>query len=335
MTHHRTALALCPAGHEGRAVCIADLLFAMGTLAENDSAMPSSYDLSEIILLGSEVEKLLDPSHPYLVDVNRNRAVLHLKNGEFNVAFMLFQEAAMHQTGSTREKLSVAVEWAAAARINGHASTHNAYMTAMDLFDQCQITCTTVDSKYEFFTSHFTAQEASSLSSNAASFAIEEGRLEEAVEILERGRTFVWATMCGYRTELSELQRASPELAERFASLNFTLERFVVVSEQLSSMGETLDMFPTSWSSHTDRTMHVNALRREWQSVLQQIRKVAGFRDFLQPLSFDNLLDAAVEGPVIMLNLCDYGADVLILSMGSEHRVVRVSLGPPMERLIS
>ena len=63
-----------------------------------------------------------------------------------------------------------------------------------------------VDSKHDFLVHHLTAKEASSLSSDAASFAIEEGRLKEAVEILERGRTFVWATMRGYSPELGKLR---------------------------------------------------------------------------------------------------------------------------------
>jgi tetratricopeptide (TPR) repeat protein len=332
VAHHHTALELCPVGHEGRIGCIADLLFAVRIFAEKAESALSPHHLQDAIALGSEAEVLLDSNHPYLVDINRNRAVLHLKIHQFDTAFSLFQKAADHQTGSTREKLSVAVEWATAARLNQHYSTQDAYMIAMDLFDRCQITYMTVDSKHEFLTRHFTVQEATTLSSDAASFAIEEDRLEDAVEILERGRTFVWATMRGYRTEVEQLRTASTELADRFELLSTDLERFAALSELPSQITATSNVFPTPWPSHIDRSMHVgNSLGSQWRKTLQDIRSVAGFRDFLGPLCFDDLLVAAAEGPVTMFNLCSYGADALILCPPGnvERRLVRVPLGPP------
>ena len=183
----------------------------------------------------------------------------------------------------------------------------------MDLMDRCQITYMTVDSKHEFLARHLTAKEASSLSSDAASFAIERGRLKEAVEILERGRTFVWATMRGYRSELDDLRSVRPDLADKFGSLSTNLERFAVLSELPSQMTEHSTLMPLD-----DRAVHGgNILRGQWDATVKEIRKVLGFRRFLKPQLFDGLYglrQAAAEGPVIMLNLSNnYKADALVL----------------------
>ena len=164
-----------------------------------------------------------------------------------------------------RERLSTAVEWAAEARGHQHNSTKDAYNTAMDLLDRCQITYMKVDSKHDFLVHHLTAKEASSLSSDAASFAIEEGRLKEAVEILERGRTFVWATMRGYRPELGKLRSHYPKLAENSESLSTKLERFAVLSELPSS-------HPTSLAHLDNRAVRDgNVLRDDWDVTLKDI----------------------------------------------------------------
>lgn len=231
VTHHYAALELCPRGHYGRVDCIADLVFAVRTLVEKGGLTLSSSKLQEAIVLGSEAMTLLGPRHPYLVDICRNLAVLHLKVEEFDSAFDLFRQATGEDTGGTRERLSVAVEWATAARLHKHESAQDAYLMAMDLLDRCQITYLTVDLKHEFLSRHFTTKEAASLSSDAASFAMEEDRLEDAVEILERGRTFVWATMRGYRPELAELRKVRPALAEQFQRLSMDVERFAALSE--------------------------------------------------------------------------------------------------------
>ena len=74
-------------------------------------------------------------------------------------------------------KDSAAVEWAADSEACSHqhdtAEDSDAYKIAMDLLDRCQITYMRVDSKHEFLALHdLTAKEASSLSSDAASFQL-------------------------------------------------------------------------------------------------------------------------------------------------------------------
>ena len=309
---------------------IAVLAFTARVIAERGGfALTSLVQHFMIVKYLSQAIDGVDNNHPCLVSIYRNTAVLYLKLFKFDKAFEHFKKAAQHEMGTLRERLSAAVEWAAEARRHQHDTTEDAYKAAMDLMDRCQITYMTVDSKHEFLARHLTAKEASSLSSDAASFAIEKGQLKEAVEILERGRTFVWATMRGYRPELEELCRVKPDLADKFKSLSTKLERFAVLSELPSPLTEHSTLKPLDDRAVRDG----NALRDKWDATVKEIRNVLGFRRFLEPQSFDGLhglRQAAAEGPVVMLNLSNnYKADALILLPNAP--IIPVPLGKPEE----
>jgi hypothetical protein len=266
-------------------------------------------------------------------------------------AFQYFEEAAKHGTGTLRERLSAAIEWAAKARGFQHNTTEDAYETAMDLLDRCQITYTTVDSKHEFLTRHLpvTAKEASSLASDAASLAIENGHSKKAVEIVERGKTFVWATMCGYRPDLVALCNVGPDLADKFQFLSTKLERFAALSELPSSHPTlaTQIVLRNSWQNDQgarrpstppqpldDRAVRVGSvIGDEWDAIVKGTRNLVGFREFLKPQSFGGpggLRQAAAKGPVVMLNLSnDYGADALVLLPSAQ--IIPVRLGNPAD----
>ena len=308
---------------------IAVLAFTARVIAERGGFKSTPLVVRIVEYLSQAISDVDNDDHPCFVGIYQNTAVLYLKSFfEFDKAFQHFKKAAKYGLGILRERLSAAVEWAAEARRHQHNTTEDAYKTAMDLLDRCQIMYMTVDSKHEFLVHHLIAKEASSLPSDAASFAIEKGHLKEAVEILERGRTFVWYTMHGYRPELGKLRSVSPDLADKFESLSTKLERFAVLSK-----------LPSSHPTHhallaplDDRAVRDGSvLRDEWEATVKDIRNVLGFRGFLKPQSFDGLHglhQAAAKGPVIMLNLSNnYRADALILLHSAP--IILVPLGKP------
>jgi hypothetical protein len=54
-------------------------------------------------------------------------------------------------------------------------------------------------------------------------------------------------------------------------------------------------------------------VHRKWISVLEQIRSLDSFHDFLLPASFDTLQKAAAYGPIVILNASDSSCDALIM----------------------
>ena len=62
--------------------------------------------------------------------------------------------------------------------------------------------------------------------------------------------------------------------------------------------------------SGVDRRM---ALAREWDALVEEVRTLDGFEDFLQPPSLEQLLPAAKHGPVVVVNVSRWRCDALVV----------------------
>lgn len=63
-------------------------------------------------------------------------------------------------------------------------------------------------------------------------------------------------------------------------------------------------------TSVVDRRM---ALAREWDDLVAQVRGLDGFHDFLRPPPLETLLEAAADGPVVVVNVSRWRCDALIV----------------------
>lgn len=73
-------------------------------------------------------------------------------------------------------------------------------------------------------------------------------------------------------------------------------------------------MTPDS-QSDTSRTVDRRmALAREWDALVEQVRKLEGFEDFLRPPRLETLLPAATDGPVVVINISQWRCDALIVT---------------------
>lgn len=55
------------------------------------------------------------------------------------------------------------------------------------------------------------------------------------------------------------------------------------------------------------------ALAREWDDLVEQVRQIAGFEEFLKPPPLDTLLAAATGGPVAVVNVSRWRCDALVV----------------------
>ncbi|KAJ6615509.1 CHAT domain-containing protein [Mycena sp. CBHHK59/15] len=319
---HHEALHLCPVIQpehgsaeydEQRFRCLSALVFSLRIYCE----VFGTARAQEAIDLGLEAQALLPEGHPLLVEIQRDLAFLHLCFPEprLDACFHFFRRAVGQETASAKERLSAAVGWASCARRHGDASTEEAYAKAMEQLNRCLAAYSTVDSQHEFLARNLTRVECATLASDAASFAIENDRWNDAVEIIEQGRTFIWSRMRGYRHPIEQLRKADSARAIAFQHLSGEVERFAVTfdSRALSVpfsgalSAARANVLPTSSPSRRD-------LANEWTKKLEDIRThVPGFRDFLKPLPFIRLRRAAADGPVIILNQTQYRSDALIV----------------------
>ncbi|KAH9956730.1 CHAT domain-containing protein [Russula dissimulans] len=230
----------------------------------------------------------------------------------------LFQSTSEMEHADPLTRYKAAATWANFARICRHPSTTLAYEKAMSLIESSFAVGPTLEvqhrltGKWGFFPA---------LPLECASYYIEMGKLEVAVEILERGRTLLWSQMRGLRTPIDQLCASGHAmLAEQFVAISEQLEN-IATSTQAPGIdtgardSATLDDHPSHSSPDVFSQMmdNVRVLERKRGEIAGQIRLVPGFADFLKAVPFGILQTAAACGPVIIINHCHFRSDILII----------------------
>jgi tetratricopeptide (TPR) repeat protein len=130
-----------------------------------------------------------------------------------------------------------------------------------------------------------------------------------ALEVLERGRGVVTGLFLDARTGLDDLKRGHPGLASKFEFLG----------EQLNAdpeLNEKAFRSLTEANTSQPRTSHMNFrinLHRDFDQVVETIRQQPGFSDFLLPATTAEMMNAAVDGPIVVINASRYRSDAIII----------------------
>ncbi|KAJ7465640.1 CHAT domain-containing protein [Mycena latifolia] len=224
-----------------------------------------------------------------------------------------YSRAASSPTGSAKTRFQASQLWAHYAHSYKHPSLLHAYTTAVELVPQVAWLGLSISDR------HHQLLKAGQLVRDAASAAIDAHEYSKAVEWLEQGRSVIWGQFLSLRTPGDDLQMLHPKLAAELVSISNLLET--------SSTRNGTDPAGVSLSQSFEATVrqyHDLADRRD--SLLQQIRGLAGFERFLLPKLISELSHAANIGPVVLLNTSRFHCDALILMPGLEDEVMHVPL---------
>ncbi|GAA0427093.1 CHAT domain-containing protein [Acrocarpospora corrugata] len=142
---------------------------------------------------------------------------------------------------------------------------------------------------------HWMAEYAR-LAGDAAACAIEAGRPEEAVELLETGRGVLLAQSLEARTDLTDLRDRDADLADRFSYLCGRLD-----ADERASLNE-------------DTADRRRELAEELTALVARVRTLPGLDRFLLLPEAAQLVEQAQDGPIVMINMSDYRCDALILT---------------------
>ncbi|KAH9066751.1 CHAT domain-containing protein [Lactarius vividus] len=148
-----------------------------------------------------------------------------------------------------------------------------------------------------------------------ASYQVDLGQLEKAIETLERGRALLWSEMRRLRTTVDQLLEADPHLGRKFAAVNRDLEELTksispshVLSMDSGGADDLRAVDPFS-----SLLLKQRRLLKEREDLISRIQALSGFNSFLASPSFDTLRSAASCGPVIIINHSKWRSDILIL----------------------
>ena len=213
------------------------------------------------------------------------------------------------------DRFQLSCRWAFIARSIGHPTTLTAYKTAMSLMQKSLSFAPTVSIQHVRLVTM--TVYCKNLPFDYASFQIELGRFEEAVETLEQGRGLLWSEMRGLRTHMVRLVEEDSALANRLAEINQELEA-LIKSVAPSGRPEMEDGVARGGADPFGRlVLKQQELVAERDALISQIQGRPGFEGFLKAPSFSTLRLAASRGPVILINNCGYRSDILIVSHNS------------------
>jgi CHAT domain-containing protein len=224
----------------------------------------------------------------------------------------LLPQCLNHESGLL-SRFKVACRWAEAARRSRHPSISTAYETAFSLMQDIRFFAPTVQLQHATFAEH--SHWHSKMPLDYASYQVDLGQLEDAIDTLERGRALLWSEMRHLRASIDTLQQVDPQLGDKFAAVSRELEELtksIAPSHKLNMDDDSADDIRAA-DQFGRVVLKQRGLLKERNKLISQIRALPGFDRFLTSPSFDTLRSAASSGPVIIINHSEWRSDIIIL----------------------
>ncbi|KAL5525288.1 hypothetical protein ACEPAF_9158 [Sanghuangporus sanghuang] len=351
---YRTALTLRPEDHPNRHFPLCNFASSLSYRFDLTGKME---DLEESIMLYRDALAHLPDGHPdcpwSLYDLARSLHTRYEKIGrieDYEESISSLSHATDHTLSRSSDRLRAAHYWATLARSRDHQTTLEAYRIAASILQLALTIRPTLSSRHDFLSSDGRYR---ALALDAASYAIEKGNLSQAIELLEQGRALLWSQMRGFRSPLDQLYAADIALANRLRDCSRALETLTTSSEPRSTIS-TADgnangilAYGGSQNQHSiDQMMvQVRQLSQEQEEMIEEVRRIPGFEDFLRAAPFKVLQQAVSEGPVIVVPcVCipldkDFYADAIdlhneLIRVRREYRVSSVEYDEVLRRVM-
>ncbi|KAJ7206605.1 CHAT domain-containing protein [Mycena pura] len=311
---HREALALREAPHPDRAESLNNLANVIHTRFDQRG---DSQDINEAIQLHRESLALREAPHPNRGDSLQALALclamVYQKTHDghdLDASCDLFREAVTYQSSSPLTRFKHARSWAVTTAQFGHSSCLTGYHKAIELLPQLAALHLDLHSRQDILST----ASVTTLASEAAACAVRLGRYNVAVEFLEASRSIFWSQALHLRTPLVTLAGIHPSLAHKLTELSTQLERtsFRETSRNLLTNAQDKIM------SIESEGKHCRKLNEDWEQVIDSVRLLAGFKDFMRPKSIGALKQAAAPGPIVILTTTDSTCFALIVTSAHE-----------------
>ncbi|MEU7034521.1 CHAT domain-containing protein [Streptomyces sp. NPDC046237] len=169
------------------------------------------------------------------------------------------------------------------------------------------------------------------LASDAAALALRLGDPETALTLLEQGRGVLLAQGVESRGDLTRLRAADPALAAEFERVRDSLSAGPPRPASPTGPGPADPMGAGDEAGLLAESRH--ALARTWDDLLDRIRRLPGLEGFLTAPRVTELLGAASEGPVVVVNVSQYRSDALLVTADRGIEVVALPALTPVDVL--
>ncbi|KAJ7082507.1 CHAT domain-containing protein [Mycena epipterygia] len=315
------ALHLHPAPHPDRGSSLNNLAHVLQTRFQTRGDVG---DLDSAIKLCTEAQDVMQPPHPL-----RGIALGHLAGKLMNKyancshytimedAIIALRESSGYLPSPVSHRCNIATTWAQYADKHNHDSALEAYQTSVELLPQQAMLGLDIQSRQKALMLKSTI----GLATDAAACASRLNEIGKAVEFLEAGRSVFWSQALQLHASLDDLEAAHPKKAERIRNISKKLE---VGSHRAVA---SIRMLP---AVHKDHMMldkddaHYRKLNAEWVEALNEVRQQPGFQRLLRPKLIDELKAAAINGPIIILNVSRSSCTAFIVTLSEDVQPVNL-----------
>jgi tetratricopeptide (TPR) repeat protein len=150
----------------------------------------------------------------------------------------------------------------------------------------------------------------------AVATALHFSRANSALEWFEQGRCLVWNQLNQLRTPIDNLRTKYPSLANRFIEVATALESYGTRPALSLPLHTTLVEAIRLQDVTLDHTRHAT----EYKQLLEEIRALPDFHDFLQPPKASDILSSLPSnGPLVIFNIHKTRCDALAIIAGIEE----------------
>lgn len=325
--HVELAMALTEKGNMYRA----GLLMKLGTYETSYSRCTDDLSrLENAIAVLHEAVQLAGPEGPWLPQCLQ--ALAHARHARFkrlgddkdyHACLLSFKEAAMLSDVNPSNAFVSAKKWADIAQQSGdYVSALEGYRVALGILPKLAWLGLDIPSRQDWLL----RANAEDLGCLSATCAINLGRFEEAVELLDLGRSVLWQQSSALRGDFQKILRIAPKLASELRTVSLQLDKgnfhsdslFLTASDIIGGRGQE----------------EFGRKRRDlvgtWEALVKSVRQLPELGYFLRPLPFQRLRQSIAKGKAILINVSELGVDALVFD--NSHAIQHVPL-PDIDHL--
>jgi tetratricopeptide (TPR) repeat protein len=293
----RKALKIIPLDHPERV----DYLNVLGNqLADRFHHKRDLIDLEEAIDIAEECLELMSENHPHRAARLNGLAgrYLDLYNAKGDESYLTksitkYRLALNQELSDTEDRIEAGQ--AIISNCSNIQQVYDAAITAVGLVPNL------VSWSHENSDRQFVLGRAVGLASDAAAAALRVGESAmTALKLLEQGRGIIASSLQDMRSDVADLEKHYPELAEKYRNLQTELDR-----------GKTATAVSKGSEISINRR---HAAAKDFTELTAEIRQLPGYETFMLPPSDDEIYKASERGPIVVINVSRLRCDALVVS---------------------
>ncbi|KAG8857702.1 hypothetical protein FRB91_011017 [Serendipita sp. 411] len=304
VAQHQAAFDLTPAGHPDKLKRLNNL---GNSLLSRFQRLGNLDDINNAIAKQQMAVDLTPDGHPHKPSRLTNLGISLLtrfkqfgQSHDVEACIAQFSVAASSSIGPPSARLTAAKKWIHAALINNHTSLLAACECAITIIPLVAWLGLSIPDRHQHLA------QIGGIVRDAAAIAISLGQCDKALEWLDHGRSIVWTQILQLRTPVDQLREFEPNLANRLLHISQSLDQGTQESNPRSQLKQ----------SPEEEARQYRALAKEYDEIVDKVRSLPNFRDFLRPPTIYRLVETAKGGPVVVINVSDRRCDALALVYG-------------------